>query len=390
MIIKLSNGRVIADEITEKSVYIKDGKIYAITNDEIKFDTEIDVCGNYISPGFVDIHCHGGGGADFMDGGVMAIKTAVKTHMMHGTTTIMPTTLTASPERYRQMIDDAKKAAEDDSIANIAGLHMEGPYFAPSQAGAQDLRYIKAPDKNEYSELVEYADGFIKKWSFAPELVGSEEFCQFLLKNGIVPSAGHTDATYDDVLRVYDAGLRDMTHFYSAMSGIVRKNGYRVCGAVEAGYLFDDVNVEVISDGCHLPPELLKMIYKIKGSDRICLITDAMRGAAMPEGKSVLGPVDNGLECIIEDGVAKMPDRTCFAGSVATMDRQVRTFYKKAGVELVNSVKMATATPARTMGFDTKGCIREGFDADIVVFDDDINVKTVIIKKGNDVKIYNK
>lgn len=389
MIIKISNGKVIVDEIIEKNVYIKDGIIYAITDEKFDFDEEIDACGNYVSPGFIDSHCHGGGGSDFMDGGVEAIKNVAYTHMKHGTTSILPTALTTSHERYIKMIDETKEAAKDESLLNILGIHMEGPYFSSAQAGAQDPKYLKTPDKNEYVALIDYADGFIKKWSFAPELDGSCEFAQYITHKGIVGLAGHTDATYDEFMKVYESGIKNLTHFYSAMSSIVRKNGYRVCGVVEAGYLLGDVSVEVISDGCHLPVELLRMIYNAKGSEHICLITDAMRGADMPEGVSILGPLDNGLECVIEDGVAKMPDRTCFAGSVATMDRQVRTFYKNVGVDLINSVKMATKTPARIMGFEKKGEIKTGYDADLIIFDDNINIKKVIIKKGNAAKVHN-
>ena len=172
------------------------------------------------------------------------------------------------------------------------------------------------------------------------------------------------------------------------MSTIVRKGGFRILGAIEATYLMDNVYAEVIADGLHVPPELLKFIYKFKGPDKMCLITDSIRGADMPEGKSIIGSLKNGQECIIEDGIAKMPDRTCFAGSVATTDRLVRTFYKQVGVPLTDAVKMASTTPAIAHGFKNVGAIKEGYDADLLFFDDDINIKKIIMKRNNNIKIY--
>jgi N-acetylglucosamine-6-phosphate deacetylase len=166
------------------------------------------------------------------------------------------------------------------------------------------------------------------------------------------------------------------------MSSITRRGGCRYLGVVESAYLIDDIVVEVIADGMHLPPELLQLIYKFKGADKICLATDAMRGAGMADGPSVIGNKDEGMECIIEDGIAKLPDRTAFAGSVATADRLVRTFVKQAGVSIVDSVKMMTETPAKALGLRNKGILKEGFDADIVVFDEDINIHTVMISGG--------
>lgn len=387
--LKIANGRVITDTVSSKSVYIENGKIFAVTDEALPYDTLIDAKGQYVSPGFIDMHVHGGGGFDFMDGTVEAALGAARAHLRHGTTTIYPTTTTAAQESLADTIDNVRAASVQENMPHIHGMHMEGPYVAASQAGAQDPRFIVPPKPEDYRKLAAHANGFIKKWTFAPELPGGEDFCDFMLENGIVPSAGHTDATWEDVQRLYPHGLRCATHFYSAMATIVRRNAYRILGLIESAYLLDDMDVEVIADGIHLPPPLLRLIYKIKGPDHIGLITDAMRGADMPDGNYVLGPIYNGLDCITEDGIAKLPDRSCFAGSIATTDRLVRVFYKQVGVDLPNCVKMATQTPARMMGLTNVGKLEAGFDADIVLFDEDINVSTVIVKTGDDVCIHN-
>lgn len=386
--IKISGGKVIAEGITETSVYIKDGSIFAVTDQPLDYDIAIDATGLYVSPGFIDVHVHGGGGHDFMDGDEQGTIRALQVHMRHGTTSILPTTLTAQLEDTQNAIETIKAVQNAAHIPHILGVHIEGPYISPQQCGAQDAAYIGKPVRREYENMIAQGEGIIKKWTFAPELAGSDAFCAYLMQQQIVPSIGHTDATFADVRKAYEAGVTNMTHLYSSMSALHRINGYRILGAVEAAYILDDMCVEVISDGAHLPPELLQMIYKCKGSDKICLVTDAMRGADMPDGESVLGNLRNGQKCIIEDGIAKMPDRSGFAGSVATMDRQVRTFYKSAGVDLASCVKMATQTPARTLGLHNKGKIAQGMDADILLFDDDIRIQKILVKQHKQVNIY--
>ena len=192
-----------------------------------------------------------------------------------------------------------------------------------------------------------------------------------------MPSVAHTDGTYADVKKVYDRGMRLATHLYSSMSTITRDRGFRVLGVIEACLLLDDVMVETIADGCHLPPELLRLIYKTKGVDNICLVTDSMRAAGLDVKESIIGNKEEGLKCIIEEGVAKLPDRTSLAGSIATADRLIRTFHKDAGVDIVNTVKMMTANPARIMNLKNKGKLEKGYDSDIVIFDENINIKKV-------------
>ena len=217
--------------------------------------------------------------------------------------------------------------------------------------------------------------------TFAVELPGSDRFLSVLKKHGIVSSAAHTDADCHQIFNAFANGVELMTHFYSCMTSVKRVNAYRVAGAIEAGYLLDDMYVEVIADGCHLPAELLKLIYKVKGSDRICLITDSMRAAGMPDGEYWLGEIGKGVKCIKEDGVAKLPDRSAFAGSVATADRLVRTMINLADVPLYEAVKMASLVPAHLLHVDDrKGVIAEGRDADILIFDDDINISRIILR----------
>lgn len=386
MTVKFINGKIIDGQIqTGKNLYVENGMITAVTEDDLPCDQVIDAGGAYIAPGFVDIHTHGAGGHDFMDGTLEDVKQAARTHMRYGTTTLLPTMLSCGVDAICQAIDLAKQAAEDPQLPNIPGVHLEGPYFSPEQAGAQQPEYLTPPVPRDYTAIVEKAGGFIRRWSYAPELEGAEAFCCYLVEHGIEPSVGHSNAEYQDVLQAYHAGCRTATHLYSGMSTIVRKNGFRVLGVVESSYLLDDMIVEIIADGCHLPPELLRMIYKIKGPDRICLVTDSMRGAGMPDGPSVLGCRQDGLPCVIEDGVAKMMDRKAFAGSVATFDRLVRVCYRKAGIPLTDCVKMASTTPAGLIGLGAvKGRLKPGYDADIVLFDEDIRIRSVLIKRGSE------
>lgn len=388
MITKIANGKVITDKIVEKNVYIKNGIIQAITNEEIPFDEQIDAKGKYVSPGFIDTHVHGGGGADFMDDGKDSVIQAVRAHMKHGTTTILPTTLSESLGEIMVAVKNIREAAKVEDVPHIYGAHLEGPWLAMSQKGAMNPEFIIPPRKEEYEKVLAEGKGCVKKVTFAPELEGAAELCKYLKEEDIIPSAGHTEATIDDIRACREMGLNMVTHLYSSMSTITRRDGYRILGTVEAAYCFDDMYVEVIADGIHLPPDLLKLIYKIKGPDRICLITDAMRGADMPEGPSYLGSMRHSFACVVEDGIAKLPDRTCFAGSVATTDRCVRVFKDLVGVPLEEAVKMMTKTPAIAHGIKNKGEIKEGYDADLLIFDENIEIEKVILKTKNNIKIY--
>ena len=390
--LKIHSGRVITPYgiIEDGTVLVTDGIINTVKqgNIEVEDAVEIDAKGQYVAPGFIDIHVHGGGGYDFMDGTEEAFLKIAETHARYGTTSLFPTTLTAEKEDLLQTLEMYERANEKNvSGAQFLGVHLEGPYFAMSQRGAQDPQYIRNPDPQEYKEVLSRSQ-VIKRWSAAPELEGAIEFAHYLQSKGVLPALAHTDAVYDEVLRGFENGYTLATHLYSGMSGVTRRNAYRYAGAVESAFLIDGMDVEIIADGVHLPAALLKLIYKIKGPDRIALITDAMRAAGMPPGESILGGIKKGLKVIVEDGVAKLPDRSAFAGSVATADRLVRTMVNMAGVPLQDAITMITTTPAKIMGVaDRKGSLVAGKDADIVIFDADIDIKMTIVQGR---KVYEK
>jgi N-acetylglucosamine-6-phosphate deacetylase len=294
---------------------------------------------------------------------------------------MLPTTLTSEKEELLQTLT-LYKQADKQNLAGAAflGMHLEGPYFAMNQRGAQDPRYIRNPDPEEYKDILSHSSD-IRRWSAAPELDGSIAFARYLKSKGILVALAHTDAIYEEALIGFENGFTLATHFYSCMTGVTRKNVFRYAGVVECAYLIDEMDVEVIADGIHCPPPLLKLIYKIKGVDRIALITDSMRAAGMPPGESILGSKHNGLKVIVEDGVAKLPDRSSFAGSVATTDRLVRTMVKMAGVPLLDAVRMASKTPASILGIgQRKGSLTPGKDADVVIFDENIEIQQTIVK----------
>lgn len=386
----IKNVRVILEnEVIDGYVLTEDGKIADVGSGEPKYDdTALEVLdgkGLYLSPGFFELHTHGAGGSDFMDESPEDMLIAAMTHLKHGTTSILPTTVAASPEDMLRCIDNfhtVKKSMK--SGANLIGLHMEGPYFSKEQKGAIDERYIRNPDPTEYKKMVEYADGAIARWSIAPELPGAMEMGDYLAENNILPSIGHSNAEYSHVLNAFQHGFTHITHLYSGMSTIVRKGGFRYLGVTESAYAIEDLTVEIIADGCHLPPELLHMIYRIKGPDKVCLVCDSMRCAGTNQKESVLGGKNSGNKVIIEDGVAKLPDRTAFAGSIATDDRLIRVMHYDAGVPLYDCIKMMCLTPAKIMGLaDKKGSIKPGKDADFVLFDNNITVKYVFVGGKN-------
>lgn len=379
------NGRIITPyrTINNGSILVEDGKIADISEGRLPVSecTTIDAKGLYVSPGFIDIHTHGGGGFDFMDGTVEAYLGAAIEHAKHGTTALVPTTVTSTKESLKETFEIYKKAkASKNKGAALLGLHLEGPYFSMEQRGAQDPRYIKNPEREEYEKILSWSDDIIR-WSAAPELDGAMEFGRFLKEKNILPSIGHSNAIYEEVIEAFENGYTHITHLYSGMSGVRRINAYRYAGVIESAFLIDEMTVEIIADGAHLPSSLLKLIYKIKGPDKIALVTDSMRAAGMPEGESILGGIRDGQKVIVEDGVAKLPDRTAFAGSVATADRLVRTMINIAEVPLIDAVRMMTTTPAKIMKIDDrKGSIVVGKDADLVIFDEDINIQTTMVE----------
>ncbi|MCX6337451.1 MAG: N-acetylglucosamine-6-phosphate deacetylase [Bacteroidetes bacterium] len=385
--LKIFNGKIITPSciIESGTVVVNEaGIIETVTIGDVTVNDaiEIDAAQQYISPGFIDIHVHGGGGHDFMDGTELAFLKIAEMHLQYGTTAMVPTTLTSDTESlWNTLLQYEIANAKNTKGATFLGMHIEGPYFAMSQRGAQMPDYIRDPNPDEYKTYINRFKSVIKRWSAAPELNGAINFGRYLQEAGIIASVAHTDAIYEDVVLASKNGYSLFTHLYSAMSGVTRRNGYRYAGVIESAFLIDEMDVEIIADGIHLPAPLLQLIYKIKGPDRIALITDAMRGAGMPEGESVLGNKDNGLKVLIEDGVAKLLDRTAFAGSVATTNRLVRTMIQMTDIPLIDAIKMMSTTPARIMGVHaTKGSLDVGKHADIVLFNEQIEIDKTIIK----------
>lgn len=345
-------------------------------------DRIYDIHDLYVSAGFIDIHVHGGGGHDFMDATPEAFHGASSLHLRHGTTAMVPTTLASSQEELLRTFEVYESCAGGfDDGAKLLGLHIEGPYIAKSQCGAQDPRFIRNPDPIEYKALLD-ACPHILRWTIAPELPGAKEMGLELSRRGVLPSIGHSEADSDEVFAAIRSGFHHVTHLYSAMSTIVRKAGFRHAGIVESAYLYSELTSEIIADGCHLPASLLQLAYKLIGPRRLVLVTDAMRGAGSETGESILGSLENGQRVILEDGVAKLPDRKAFAGSICTTDRLVRTMMTMAGASLPDAVCMLTETPARVLGLsDQYGRVEAGRKADIAVFDHNIRI-ALVLKDG--------
>ena len=374
MLTQIINGKILTPQgwLKDGSVLISDNKILEVTNCDLAVvgATLIDAKGMYIVPGGVEIHVHGGGGRDFMEGTEEAFRAAVAAHMQHGTTSIFPTLSSSTIPMIREAAATTEKLmAEKDSP--VLGLHLEGHYFNMKMAGGQLPENIKNPDPEEYIPLLEETH-CIKRWDAAPELPGAMQFGKYVTSKGVLASVGHTQAEYEDIQTAYEAGYTHATHFYNAMPGFHKRREYKYEGTVESVYLTDGMTVEVIADGIHLPATILKLVYKLKGVENTCLVTDALAYAAN-EGNEPIDP-----RYIIEDGVCKMADHSALAGSLATMDVLVRTMVKKASIPLEDAVRMASETPARLIGVsDRKGALSKGKDADIVILDKELNVRCV-------------
>ena len=362
---------------------IENGQIVYLGKADFSSDEVIDAQGGYLVPGFIDLHCHGGNGLEFMDASEEEMKAIADFHLSHGTTSMLATTLTASEEETISAIETFQRYKAKTVNGTLAGLHLEGPWLNAAQCGAQNVEYMKQP-KPETLQKMKAAYPTILRVGAAPELDGGLEFGNMGKSLGIVMSPAHTDADFSEIERAKDNGYTIMTHLYSGMKGVTRKNSYRIAGAVEAGLYFDEYFVEIIADGKHLPIELLKFIYKCKGADKICLITDAIRASGMPNGaETKIGSLKQGLPVIVEDDVAKMPDRQGFAGSTATCDRLYRTMAQAIGKDMVALSKMASLTPARAMGWTDVGEIAVGKRADLLILNEDLQIEKIITEKVN-------
>ena len=374
MLTIITNGTILTEQgwLHNAAISIKDNKIEHIGPypDDIDSHNIVDAAGGYIIPGGIDTHIHGGGGHDFMEGTEEAFRTAIEAHMRHGTTAIYPTLAASSTKIIEQAVATTERLmAEADSP--VMGLHLEGPYFNPAMAGGQMPEYIRTPNREEYTHILEHTS-CIKRWDSSPELDGALELGEYLRSKDIVAAIAHTTANYPIVKAAYEAGYTHATHFYNAMTGVHKNREFKHEGTIESIYLMEDMSVELIADGIHIPPAILQLVYKIKGVERISLITDAM-GCSVSDGGETFDK-----RVIIEDGVCKLSDRSALAGSIATMDRLIRTMVEQANIPLADAVRMASETPARKMGiYDRKGSLKVGKDADIVILNKDLSIGAV-------------
>ena len=372
---QLYNGRILTPSgwLNGGSVVTDGNKILTVSNNELPITgvERIDAHGCDIVPGGIEQHSHGSGGRDFMEGTEEAFRVAVEAHMPHGITAIYPTLSSSTmPMIYAAVETTEKLMAEKDSP--ILGLHLEGHYLNIDMAGGQMPEMIKNPDPEEYIPLLN-GTSCIKRWSTAPELPGTEEFGRFCHAHGVLNAVAHTKANYPEVKAAYDIGFTHANHFFNAMRGFHKKGEYKYEGTVESVLDIEDMTVEMIADGIHVPPVMLHMVYKIKGVERTSLITDSLAVAAS-QSTHAFDP-----RVIIEDGVCKLADRTALAGSIATMDRLVRTAVQQAGIPMEDAVRMVSETPAKIMNvYDRKGSLQAGKDADIVMYDSQQQLKFVM------------
>ena len=372
--IKIKSDKIIVGEtLFDGYIYALNGKIIEISKTDKPCEESYDFTGKYVSAGFIDMHTHGAGGYAFMNSSVEDVIAGCDYHLAHGTTSIVPTISAGEFETMKKAVINIHKA-KGKTKGNILGAHLEGPYLSPKQAGAQCPMFITSPQKGDYESLIKEYGESIARWTYAPENDKKGTFCKYLTEHNIIASAGHTDAVNADMVRAIENGCNLITHLYSCTSTVTRNHGFRSLGVIESAYLHDELYVEIIADGKHLPPELIKMIIKIKGTDKVALITDSLEIA----GTEIKEGVMSGTEFIVEDGVCKLKDRSAFAGSVATADLLIKTLVNDCGYGVPTAVKMLTEVPAKILKVN-KGILAVGYDADIVVFDEDIKVSDIFI-----------
>src|SRR5262245_18537174 len=373
-----TNGTIILEDrlLSAGAVRVEQGRIVSVgpAGPPSPQDLLIDLAGAYLAPGYVDLHVHGGAGADFMDGTAAAFRTVCRAHARHGTTSLLPTTTVARHEQHLAFLDVCRRLKQEGTGgARILGAHFYGPYFAHEARGCHPGGPIRPPEPAEYEQYLAYAD-CIATATVAPELPGAEGFVRACRARGVRCNAGHSYATFDQMEAALAWGVRHVDHLFCAMSDRARlrqSQTYPMRGGVmEATLYFDELTTEVIADGKHLQRELLLLAYKTKGADRLALATDCNRALDMPDGEYLFGPLDGGEPIIRRDGVGVMPDGQALASSVVGMDHCLRTFHALTGVPLAEAVRMASLTPARIAGWDAElGSIEAGKLADLVVLD---------------------
>jgi len=343
----------------------------------------VDLNGGYLAPGFVDVHVHGGAGHDFMDGTDAAFRAVCQAHARHGTTSLLPTTTVARHDQHLAFLRVCRELREAATGgARILGAHFYGPYFAKEARGCHPGDSVRPPRAEEYEQYL--ASECIVRATVAPELPGAEAFVQACRARNIGCNVGHSYATFAQMEAARAWGVTHVDHLFCAMSDRARlrqEQTYPMRGGVlEATLFFDDLTTEVIADGKHLSPELLKLAYKVKGPDHLALVTDCNRALDMPDGPYLFGPRDGGEPILRRDGVGIMPDGKSLASGVFGLDHAVRTFLTLTGVALVETIRMASLTPARIAGRDHElGSIAPGKLADLIVLNRDLHVREVYV-----------
>lgn len=371
MLIKNCNI-IYLDKIENGSILVENGKIKEINPTKFNDDNILDAHGLYVSPGFIDVHIHGAGGFDTMDGTDEAINTIAKTIVKHGTTSFTPTTMTVSTEAIYKSMKVIKKLKEEGTEgANVLGAHLEGPFVSPEAIGAQNPNYLLSPSISAYNEMVGDCEDAVVSMTLAPEVDGAKELIKYLSDKGIVCSIGHTKASYEQTMEAIECGACHSTHLFNAMTPLT----HRSPGVVGAIFDSNNITTETISDGVHISYPSLRIAYKQKSTDKVLLITDAMMACCMPEGDYSLG----GQDVIVSNGAARLKTGS-LAGSILTLDKAVANVYKNCNLPLNEVVKMATYNGAKHCKVDDhKGIIKEGYDADLILFDEDINIQKVFI-----------
>jgi N-acetylglucosamine-6-phosphate deacetylase len=375
----IKNAQIVtSDGIIEGSVEIKNGKILSILKDKFPDGDGIDAGGNFLAPGFIDMHIHGISGFDAMDKNYNSINSMSKSLLKHGVTSFVPTTMTVDIESIKNSVENISKAMiKGVEGANIAGIHIEGPFISPEMVGAQDPKYVRKPSKKDFEYIVGPYSNNIKTVTIAPEVDGAVEFIKYIASLGINASCGHTNGKYDDLVCGIKAGISHATHLYNAMRGFHHREPGIVGGIFDTG-----ITTEIIADGIHSHFAAVRCAYRLKGPDKLALITDAMMACDMKDGNYTLG----GQKVYVKDGAARIAGGQ-LAGSTLTLDKAVKNVINNCAVNITDAVKMASSTPARILKIDNeKGYIKVGYDADIVIFDDNINIiKTFVsgIEKYN-------
>ena len=340
--------------------------------------------GGYIAPGFVDIHVHGGAGADYMDGSLEAIRASNRAHAHHGTTTLFPTTTTGQPGQISRMLEgciSCKTGWRIGDGARIGGVHYYGPYFAEDKVGCHSVEGRRDPCPEEYKACFDL--GIIQVATCAAELPGATAFYREAFERGYLVTCGHSNATWSQMRAAFEAGMRHVDHFWCAMSsisGLRQEHGFPMQGSMEQFVLMESaMSTEVIADGQHLSPELLEFAYRMLGPDRLCLVTDANRAMNMPPGQYRFGPEEDGV-WFESDGKVGFVSRDALASSVVGMDTMVRNMFRNTSASLPEAVRMGSLTPARRVGMDSQiGSLEAGKQADFLILDEDLRVRQVFI-----------